>query len=331
MSRLFPHASPPMLGRMPDLHGATGWLNTSPLTRDDLRDRVVLVEFGTFTCINWLRTLPYVRAWTAAYGKLGLTTVVVQTPEFNVEHDPESVRRAMDWLQLDLPIAIDNNYEIWNAFANRYWPAMYIADADGKICHQHFGEGGYDESEDAIRSLVRDMSAPDIVPDLATPVPTAGVEVAADWHNVQSPETYVGAARSAGFASPGRAPFDEPHVFTVPEQLDRNEWALAGTWTRSDEVAIAEEPNSRIVYRFHARDLHLILPSTTETKVRFRIRLDGQPPGAAHGVDVDEDGNGVVTDVRLYQLVRQPGEVEDASFEIEFLDRGAGAYCFTFG
>jgi thiol-disulfide isomerase/thioredoxin len=329
--QLFSRLHAPVEGRLPAFVGAGDWLNSQPLTPTDLRGKVVAVDFWTFTCINWLRTLPYLRAWAGAYAKQGLVVVGVHTPEFGVEHDIDNVRRAVRDMGIEYPVAIDNDYAVWNAFANQYWPALYIADHEGRIRHHHFGEGDYDGSERVIRHLLADAGAADLPADSAT-VKASGVEVAADWHDVRSPETYVGFARSNCFASPGAPAFDEPRVYTVPAELQLNQWALAGDWTLSSEAAVNNAASCRIAYQFHARDLHLILvPPAGAATARFRVLLDGKPPGAAHGLDVDGDGNGVVAEPRLYQLIRQSDHVADRKFEIELLDPGAAALCFTFG
>ena len=292
---------------MPGFDGATGWLNTEPLTPSELQGKVVLVDFWTYTCINWLRTLPYIRAWADAYAANGLVVVGVHTPEFTVEHDTDNVRSAVRDMGIDYPVAIDNDYAVWNAFANQYWPAVYIADARGRLRHHQFGEGGYEMSERAIRQLLADAGAVDLPVDMA-PVEARGIEIAGDWHNVRSGETYVGLAQAQGFASPGLPAIYEPREYTVPARLHLNEWALAGDWTLGREEAVSNAANGRIAYRFHARDLHLILtPPAEQASARFRVKLDGQAPGDAHGLDVDEAGNGVVTEPRLYQLIRQRG------------------------
>jgi hypothetical protein len=326
---LFERLRLPFEARLPEFTGATEWLNSEPLSPARLRGKVVLVDFGTFTCINWIRTLPYVRAWATTYSASGLVAIAVQTPEFEIEHDLDSVRRALDAMHVEYPVVVDNDYAIWNAFANQYWPALYIADAEGHIRHHHFGEGDYDKSERVIRHLLEDAGAADL-PD-APSVNPEGIEAPADWHDLRSPETYVGAARSEGLASPGGAVFGEPVAYTAPARLDTNEWALVGNWSIGREEGTANEPNARIVFRFHARDLNLILTPPTEGRARFRVTINGEPPGAAHGLDVDAGGNGVVTEPRLYQLVRQSGQIGDARFEIEFIDPGASALCFTFG
>jgi thiol-disulfide isomerase/thioredoxin len=317
--------------RLPEFTGATGWLNTAPLTPTGLRGTVVLVDFWTYTCINWIRTLPYLRAWSDRYGSHGLVVVGVHTPEFSIEHDVDSVRRAARDMRVEYPIALDNDYAVWDAFANQYWPALYIADTEGRIRHHHFGEGGYERSERVIRHLLADAKA-DNLPDGLAPVDASGIEAPADWHNVRSQETYVGLARSTGFASPGGGAFDETRVFTAPPRLHTNEWALTGNWTLRAEDAVLNEPNGHLTYRFHARDLNLILaPPSDDAPVRFRVQLDGQPPHRAHGLDVDDEGNGVVREPRLYQLIRQPAPIDDRLFDIELLDPGVAAFCFTFG
>jgi len=331
VNQLFSRLQLPVESRMPAFDGATGWLNTEPLTPDHLRGKVVAVDFWTYTCINWLRTLPYIRAWSDTYGDRGLVVIGVHTPEFEVEHDIDNVRREAREMGVEYAVALDNDYAVWNAFANQYWPALYIADAEGRIRHHHFGEGGYERSEHVIRQLLADAGAADLPPEPAA-VEARGIEVAADWHNVRSGETYVGYGRSEGFASPEGAAYDTPRVYTVPARPRVNEWALAGSWTLGREEARSNDAGGRIVYRFHARDLHLILaPPAQQISGRFRVLLDGRPPGEAHGLDVDEEGNGVVEEPRLYQLIRQTGHITDRQFEIEFLDAGAEAYCFTFG
>jgi thiol-disulfide isomerase/thioredoxin len=313
------------------LDGAAQWLNSEPLTGSGLRRKVVLVQFWTYTCINWIRTLPYVRAWAERYGRHGLVVVGVHAPEFPFERDLDNVRDAARDMRVEYPIAIDNHYAVWDAFANQYWPALYIADAAGRVRHHHFGEGGYERSERIIRHLLADAGAVDL-PEGPAPVDAQGIEAPADWHDVRSPETYVGLARSVDFASPGGGVIDEAHVYTLPPLLHTNEWALAGNWTVRSEAAVLNEPHGHITYRFHARDLNLILaPPNEDAPVRFRVWLDGRPPEDAHGLDVDDDGNGIVREPRLYQLIRQPAPIDDRAFEIELLDPGAAAFCFTFG
>ena len=318
-------------GNLPSLKGATAWLNSQPLSPDDLRGRPVVIQFWTFTCVNWLRTLPYVRAWAEKYRDSGLVVVGVHTPEFSFEHNLDNAQHAAKAMQVDYPIAIDNDYAIWNAFSNQYWPALYFADASGRIRHHHFGESAYEESERVIQQLLTDAGATGIAPELVT-VDARGGEVAADWYNLKSPETYLGAARSGSFASAGGVVRNRAHAYAAPAQLSLNHWALDGNWTIEDEPVILNEPGGRIVYEFHARDLNLVMGRTTPgTPARFRVLIDGVPPGSAHGFDIDEQGNGTVSEQRLHQLIRQPSQVSDRRFEIEFLDAGVAAYDFTFG
>jgi thiol-disulfide isomerase/thioredoxin len=322
----------PIEGRMPPLDSATGWLNSPPLTAAGLRGKVVLVDFWTYTCINWLRTLPYLRAWAERYKQHGLVVIGVHTPEFDFEHDLDSVRREAKRLRVDYPIAVDNDYAIWDAFDNHYWPALYVVDAEGQIRHHRFGEGDYDQSEMVLQRLLTEAgSAGDIGQGLVA-VDPGGVEAAADWDSLWSPENYLGAARTENFASANGAVLGTGHVYAVPARLRLNHWALSGDWTVNPQAIVGNQANGRIVYRFHARDLHLVMaPAAPGGPVRFRVRIDEQPPGAAHGGDVDDQGEGTVTDPRLYQLVRQPGPVAERTLEITFLDPGIHAYAFTFG
>jgi thiol-disulfide isomerase/thioredoxin len=317
-------------GRLPGFAGATAWLNTKPLTPTALHGKVVVTQFWTYTCINWLRTLPYIRAWADAYAENGLVVVGVHTPEFGVEHASDNVRRAAHELGVKYPIAIDNDYAVWSAFANQYWPALYIADAEGRIRHHHFGEGGYERSEQVIRHLLADAGEKTL-PAEPTRVEVGGIELPADGHNLRSPETYVGLARSAGFAALGDAAIDEPREYTLPRRLQVNEWALDGNWTLGREEAVSNEGGGRIAYCFHARDVNLILTPPAVGSGRFRVLLDGQAPGDAHGLDIDAEGNGAVTEPRLYQLIRQHEQITDRQCEIELLDPGVAALCFTFG
>jgi thiol-disulfide isomerase/thioredoxin len=320
----------PIEGSFPSLAGATAWLNSPPLTAAGLRGRVVLVDFWTLTCVNWLRTLPYVRAWAAKYKDKGLVVIGVHTPEFSVEHDIANVRRAAQAMRVDYPIAVDSDYGVWRAFANAYWPAVYIADAKGQIRYHHFGEEAYEETERVIQRLLAEAGAANVGSDLVA-VDPRGTEVAADWSNVKSGETYVGSEKRENFASP-RGPAGKPYAYTVPRELRLNQWGLAGEWTVGPEIAAAQMPKARIVYRFHARDVNLVMgPGKAGQPVRFRVLLDGHPPETAHGADVDAQGTGAVTEPRLYQLIRQPKPIGDRTFEIEFLDPGAEAFCFTFG
>jgi thiol-disulfide isomerase/thioredoxin len=321
----------PDLGALPSLGGATGWLNSPPLTAAALRGRVVLVDFWTFTCINWLRTLPYVRAWAEAYKGQGLVVIGVHTPEFAVEHDVEHVRRAAQELRVVHPIALDNDYSIWRAFENNAWPARYVVDAQGRIRHHHDGEGEYERSERIIRQLLTEAGAGGVGQELGA-VDGRGAEAAPDWGDLGSPETYVGYARAERFASPGGAVPEVPRVYAAPSGLRLNHWALAGDWTIGREAAVPNRAGGRLAYAFHARDLHLVLgPGAGGAPVRFRVRLDGRAPGAAHGADIDAQGEGTVTAPRLYQLIRQPKPIADRRFEIEFLDAGVRVFAFTFG
>ena len=321
----------PIEGTLPSLGGATGWLNSPPLTADGLRGRVVLVNFWTYTCINWLRTLPYVRAWAEHYKDHGLVVIGVHTPEFDVEHDLDNVRQAAKDLQVTYPIAVDNDYAIWTGFDNHYWPALYFADAQGQIRHHQFGEGDYEQSEMILQQLLTEAGISGISHDLVS-VDARGVEAAADWDSLWSPENYLGYERTENFASSDGAALETPHVHEAPARLRLNHWALSGDWTVKREAIVLNQADGGIVYRFHARDLHLVMGTATpETPVRFGVRIDGRRPGAAHGGDVDDQGNGTLTQPRLYQLIRQPGPVTERTFEITFLDPGVQAYAFTFG
>jgi len=321
----------PVEGELPSLSGATGWLNSPPLTAAGLRGRVVLIDIWTYTCINWLRTLPYVRAWAEKYKNQGLVVIGVHSPEFAFEKNVDNVRRAAKDMKVDYPIAIDTDFAIWRALKNEYWPALYIVDAQGRIRHHQFGEGGYEQSERIIQQLLAEAGNSSIGHDLVS-VDPRGAEAAADWSNLKSPENYVGYDRTENFASPGGAVLDKPRVYAAPARLKLNGWALSGDWTIRKPSTVLNKPNGRIAYRFHARDLHLVMgPSAPGAAVRFRVLIDGKPPGAAHGVDVDDQGNGTVTEQRMYQLVRQPKPIADRQFEIEFLDSGVEAFAFTFG
>jgi thiol-disulfide isomerase/thioredoxin len=321
----------PVEGAMPSLDGATEWLNSPSLTAAGLRGRVVLVDFWTYTCINWLRTLPYLRAWADKYQQQGLVVIGVHTPEFDFEHDLDNVRRAATDLRVDYPVVIDNDYRIWDAFANHYWPALYFVDAQGQIRHHRFGEGDYEQSEMVVQRLLIDAGAGGIGQDLVS-VDARGVEAAADWDSLWSPENYLGSERSESFASPDGAVLGTRHVYAAPAGLRLNHWALSGDWTVQRLAVVLNEADGGIVYRFHARDLHLVMaPATRGAPVRFSVRIDGEGPGAGHGADVDDQGHGTVTDPRLYQLIRQPGPISERTFEITFLDPGVQAYAFTFG
>ncbi len=309
----------PIEGELPSFSGATAWLNSPPLAAAGLRGKVVLIDFWTYTCINWLRTLPYVRAWAEKYRDHGVVVIGVHTPEFSFEHDLENVRRAAKDMRIAYPIAIDNDYAIWSAFNNHYWPALYLVDAQGRIRSHQFGEGAYEQSEMILQQLLAEAGIGGIAHELVS-VDAQGAEAAADWGDLRSPENYVGDARTENFASPGGAVLDQPRVYAAPARFSLNHWALAGDWTVEREATVLNKANGRIVYRFHARDLHLVMgPAARGTSVRFRVLIDGLPPGEAHGIDVDEQGHGTVTEPRLYQLIRQPKPIADRHFEIEFL------------
>ena len=308
---------------MPSLVGATGWLNSEPLDSGDLRGHVVLVDFWTLTCINWLRTEPYVRAWSRAYRDDGLIVVGVHTPEFSFEHELDLVRQATAEREIDYPVAADNDYAIWSAFDNHYWPALYFVDADGVIRDQHFGEGRYEQSERVIQRLLG-------VDRELVSVEGVGVEAEADWDNLRTPETYLGYARGERFA-PRTAAYDESATYELPEGLRLDHWALRGGWTIGAERVALDRPGGSIAFRFHARDAHLVLSPGGRGPIPFRLLVDGAAPGASHGVDVDEAGNGLLREGRLYQLVRATDAVRERTLEITFLEPGAEAYVFTFG
>jgi thiol-disulfide isomerase/thioredoxin len=318
-------------GELPSFDGATEWLNSAPLTTCGLRGRVVVVDFWTYSCINWIRQLPYVRGWSQKYRSSGLVVIGVHTPEFAFEHEIENIRRAARDMNVDYPVAVDSNYAIWRAFNNEYWPALYFADSQARIRHHHFGEGDYERSEAVIQQLLEAAGARDLDHEPLS-VDAGGVEAAADWDALGSPETYVGYARGENLASPGGAVIDRPHVYTAPPDLSRNGWALVGDWTVERESVLLNSAGGRIAYRFDARDLNLVMGAPGKSdSARFRVLLDGNPPGAAGGIDVDAQGNGAVAEPRLYQLARQPSPVAERTFEIEFLDPGVRAYVFTFG
>ena len=318
-------------GHLPGFDGATGWLNSPPLTPADLRGKVVLVDFWTYTCINWLRTLAYVRAWAEKYGDRGLVVVGVHTPEFPFERDVDNVRQAAKDMTVEYPIALDSDYAVWRAFNNMYWPAVYIADAEGRIRHHQFGEGQYDECEWVLQRLLREAGAEDIGDDLVSVSPD-GFEAQADWTTLRSPETYLGYEQAQSLASPDGVAFDEPRTYVAPDSLTLNQWALSGNWTIESRASVLNRADGRIAFRFHARDVHLVMsPRARDTSVPFRVLVDGEPPGDAHGLDVDEEGRGTVAQPRLYQLIRERGSISDRTFEITFLEPGVEAYVFTFG
>jgi len=328
------HTSParlPVEGRLPSFDGATGWLNSPPLTTAGLQGRVTLVSFWTYTCINWLRQLPYLRAWAGRYADHGLIVIGVHTPEFGFEHDLANVRRAVHDRRIDYPVAVDSGYAVWGAFANHYWPALYFADPQGRIRHHHFGEGEYQQSEMVIQQLLAEAGTTDQDHELVS-VDARGAEAPADWASLRSPENYAGYERTTNFASPGGAVPGKRHPYQAPDVLRLNHWALSGDWTMQDQAVTLNEADGRIMCRFHARDLHLVMgPAAPDAPVRFRVRIDGQPPVAAHGADIDDAGNGTIAEQRLHQVIRQSGPVIDRTFEITFLDPGAQVYAFTFG
>jgi cytochrome c biogenesis protein CcdA/thiol-disulfide isomerase/thioredoxin len=318
-------------GMLPDLSGASAWINSPPLTAESLRGKVVVVDFWTYSCINCLRTLPYVNAWYGKYKDSGLVVLGVHTPEFPFEKDETNVRKAVRDLGIDYPVAMDNDYRVWRAFNNEYWPAHYFIDAAGRVRYHHFGEGDYEESEAWIRSLLeeRNHQPP---PNRATQIAASGAEAAPDLQAVQSPETYIGYIRATNFASPGGFNEDDARFYRAPARLKLNEWALTGRWKDEGQIATLLSATGGIVYRFHARDLHLVLGQANDGKpVRFRVTLDGKPPGTDHGEDCDANGYGTVTESRLYQLIRQKSGARDRVFRIEFLAPGAQAFAFTFG
>jgi cytochrome c biogenesis protein CcdA/thiol-disulfide isomerase/thioredoxin len=324
------HSQLPVEGTIPPLTGAVAWLNSPPLTPEALAGKVVLVDFWTYSCINCLRALPYVKAWWEKYKDHGLVVIGVHTPEFAFEKDIGNVRKALLDLGVAYPVAIDNDYALWRAFQNHYWPAHYFIDAKGQFRHHHFGEGDYAGSEQVIRQLLTEAGWP-LPGEAVVTVAASGAEAASQAAEVASPETYIGLDRAENFASPGGEVKNVSHRYEAPAPK-LNQWGLAGDWTVSNEDAVLDAAGGSIVYRFHARDLHLVLGSDQDGKpVRFRVRIDGAAPGPAHGVDAAPDGSGTVTEHRLYQLVRQSGQVADHTFEIEFLDPGVHAYTFTFG
>jgi cytochrome c biogenesis protein CcdA/thiol-disulfide isomerase/thioredoxin len=327
-----PSGSLPVEGELPSLSGATAWLNSAALTPEALRGKVVLVDFWTYSCINCLRALPYVKGWSEKYKDHGLVVIGVHAPEFAFEKDLGNVRRAVADLGISYPVALDDNYAIWQGFNNEYWPAHYFIDATGQIRGHHFGEGNYEESEQLIRELLSQAGYTNLPPAGIGPAMASGVQAAPDEAHDQSPETYVGYRRAQSFGSPGGLVQDQPHAYAVPPSLNLNQWALAGAWTVDPEKAVLNTAPGKIVYEFFARDLHLVLgPGAGGKPVRFRVQLDGAPPGPNHGADTDANGAGVIKDQRLYQLIRQSGDVRKHVFSIEFLDSDVEAYSFTFG
>jgi thiol-disulfide isomerase/thioredoxin len=312
-------AAPDALAQTIRFDGATTWLNSPALTAAELRGKVVLVDFGTYTCINWLRTLPHVRAWAEKYKDHGLVVVGIHTPEFEFEKNLENVRRAIKELGLAFPVAVDNDFAVWRAFANSAWPALYLIDAQGRLRYRHLGEGEYERSEKMIQQLLAEAGAAGVPSGLVS-VEGKGAEAAADWGSLRSPETYLGYERA------------ENRVHAAPARLWLNQWTASGDWSARKQAIVLNKANGRIAYRFHARDLHLVMgPAAAGSAVRFRVLIDGKPPGAAHGGDIDAQGNGTVTEQRMYQLIRQPKPIAERTFEIEFLDPAVEAFVFTFG
>jgi thiol-disulfide isomerase/thioredoxin len=321
----------PIEGRLASFEGATGWLNSEPLTPEGLRGRVVLVDFWTYTCVNWLRTLPYVRAWATKYRDAGLTIVGVHTPEFGFERDVDNIVKQSRVFGVEYPIAIDSEYGVWRAFANHFWPAVYIADGAGRIRFHHFGEGEYAMTEMVVQQLLRDGGAAGVDQDLVM-VDPEGLEVAADWRTLQTPETYTGYRQSNGFAQEDVARYDQPGAYTAPGRLPLNSWGLDGTWTVAQHAAVLNEPGGRIAFEFHARDVNLVMgPASRGASIPFRVYLDGRLAADARGTDVGADGSGNLDEQRTYQLIRQSGPIAERRFEIEFLEARVEAYCFTFG
>lgn len=327
----FAAAQSPRQMPMPDLGGAVGWLNSAALSDKSLRGKVVLIDFWTYTCINSIRPLPYVKGWAEKYRNEGLIVIGVHTPEFSFEKEPVNVENMTRNFSLTYPVAIDSNYSIWRAFNNEYWPAQYLVDGKGRIRFQHFGEGDYGEIERIIQMLLKENGATGLDSGILNP-PAPGIEAAPDFGNARSPETYIGYRQAQNFASPERLAKDLARVYTVPATLSLNHWGLVGTWNLNAESAVLQSAPGEVVFRFHSRDLHLVLaPSKDSKPVRFRVKLDGAAPGENSGVDIAPDGTGLIRDPRLYQLIRQRGPIMDRTFEIEFLDPGVQAFDFTFG
>jgi thiol-disulfide isomerase/thioredoxin len=311
-------ATPTKTSGLASLASATEWINSPPLSAQGLRGKVVLVQFWTYSCINWIRTVPYVRAWAQKYRDQGLVVIGVHAPEFEFEKQIDNARWGAKHFGVDYPVAVDNGFSIWQAFDNQYWPALYLIDGRGRIQYRHFGEGEYAESERSIQRVLTESGARGVSQNLVSVAPQ-GAETAADWDNIKSPETYLGSARSENQVAPDR-------------QLGLNQWSLRGDWTVHRQAAVLNQANGSITYRFHARDLNLVMtPAAGGAPVRFRVLIDGKAPGSAHGGDVDEQGNGSVIEPRMYQLIRQPGPVADRVFEIQFMDPGVEAFVFTFG
>src|SRR5262245_13916630 len=321
----------PIEGVLPPLGPGREWINSPPLSLADLRGKVVLIDIWNYSCINWIRQVPYVRAWAEKYKDQGLVVIGVHSPEFGFETDLDLVRRAVRAMGVTYPVVLDSDHAIWTSLENEAWPALYFVDAQGHIRHHYYGEGAYDQSEEILQQLLMEAGHGDVSQELVS-VDPKGVEAQADWRSLRTPETYVGYARIESFASPGGPMPDKRHVYAAPAKLGLNQWAFAGDWTMGQQPTLLNAANGKIVFRFHARDLHLVMGSHTSGQaVRFRVLLDGQAPGAAHGIDTDEQGSGVVKEPRLYHLIRQPGSIMDRTFEIEFLDPGVETFSFTFG
>ena len=321
----------PIEGKVPDLNGAVSWLNSPPLDKKQLRGKVILIDFWTYSCINCIRTLPFVRAWAEKYKDQSLIVIGVHTPEFAFEKNVDNVQNAVRSFRVTYPVAVDSDYRIWRAFDNQYWPAMYFVDGAGRIRHHVFGEGDYQHSENVIKELLAEARGTDQTDDRSLNLDAPGAEVASDAGDVHSGETYVGYEQAKGFISPGGLQHDREHVYTTANP-GSNDWGLTGSWNVHSQYAVESRPGAGMVFRFHARDLHLVLGPRDDGKpVRFRVTLDGESLGNNHGADVDTNGNGVVSATRLYQLVRQSGPIRDRTFRIEFLEAGAEAYVFTFG
>jgi thiol-disulfide isomerase/thioredoxin len=324
-------ASAPSEAMIPSLAGAAAWLNSPPIGADDLHGKVVLIDFWTYTCINWRRTVPYLRSWVARYAPAGMVLIGVHSPEFTFERNLDNVRQAAQEIGIAYPIAVDTDFAIWNAFGNRYWPALYVFDANGRLRHQQFGEEGYEDAERFIRQLLEEAGRRDLDARPAR-LDARGAEAPADWEELASSETYLGTKRIEGFASPGGIAPGASHRYVVPSGLAVNRWALSGSWTIDGDRAVAAAPGAKIAYRFHARDLHLVMgPAARGEAIKFRVLLDGKPAGGAHGTDVDQAGHGTLREQRMYQLIRQVPPIGDRMFEIEFTEPGAAAFCFTFG
>ena len=318
-------------GAIPELDGATGWLNSAPLSRKSLRGKVVLVNFWTYTCINSIRPLPYLRSWAAKYKDAGFVVIGVHTPEFSFEHEPVNVENAARNLNVTFPVAIDSNHRIWQSFNNQAWPAQYLVDAKGRIRYHHLGEDDYGDIERVIQELLKENGAAGLASD-TTSVSGVGIEAAPDWADGRSPETYIGYRQSQNFASPEKVRKDSVEIYNAPAKLSLNHWGLSGSWNVTAESPVLQAVPGKIVFRFHSRDLHLVLAPANDGKpVRFVVRLEGAAPGDNCGVDTAADGSGEIREPRLYQLIRQKGPIVDRTFEIEFLDPGAHALDFTFG